>query len=108
MIKSYYDMLGLPQQASADEIKHAFRREIAKYHPDKVQHLGAEFQSIAAVKAAELTQAYRTLSDIGLRADYDAQLGSDGGLDPEPPAARPAAPAAERPSESPQRAPVPP
>jgi hypothetical protein len=67
-------MLDVVPTASADEIKRAFRREIAKYHPDKVQHLGSEFQQIAAVKAAELTQAYKTLSDESLRADYDAQL----------------------------------
>ena len=67
-------MLDVVPTASADDIKRAFRREIAKYHPDKVQHLGREFQEIAAVKAAELTQAYKTLSDESLRADYNAQL----------------------------------
>jgi DnaJ domain len=67
-------MLDVVPTAPADEIKRAFRREIAKYHPDKVQHLGREFQEIAAVKAAELTQAYKTLSDESLRADYDVQL----------------------------------
>jgi curved DNA-binding protein CbpA len=73
-VASYYEMLDVVPTAPADEIKRAFRREIAKYHPDKVQHLGREFQEIAAVKAAELTQAYKTLSDELLRADYDAQL----------------------------------
>jgi len=71
---SYYEVLDVAPTAPADEIKRAFRREIAKYHPDKVQHLGREFQEIAAVKAAELTQAYKTLSDEALRADYDVQL----------------------------------
>ena len=71
---SYYDMLDVAPTAPAEEIKRAFRREIAKYHPDKVQHLGREFQEIAAIKAAELTQAYKTLSDESLRADYDVQL----------------------------------
>jgi curved DNA-binding protein CbpA len=73
-VASYYEMLDVVPTAPADEIKRAFRREITKYHPDKVQHLGREFQEIAAVKAAELTQAYKTLSDESLRADYDAQL----------------------------------
>ena len=67
-------MLEVAPTATADEIKRAFRREIAKYHPDKVHHLGREFQEIAAVKAAELTQAYQILGDGSLRADYDAQL----------------------------------
>jgi hypothetical protein len=73
-VASYYEMLDVVPTAPADEIKRAFRREIAKYHPDKVQHLGREFQEIAVVKAAELTQAYKTLSDESLRADYDAQI----------------------------------
>ena len=60
---TYYELLEVAPDAPADEIKRAFRREIAKYHPDKVQHLGKEFQDIAASKAAELTQAYKTLSD---------------------------------------------
>ncbi len=67
-------MLEVASTATADEIKSAFRREIAKYHPDKVHHLGREFQAIAASKAAELTQAYQILGDGALRADYDAQL----------------------------------
>src|SRR5688572_329392 len=86
-------MLDVVPTASADEIKRAFRREIAKYHPDKVQHLGQEFQEIAAVKAAELTQAYQTLCDPAVRAEYDARLG-------ETPA--PAPPAAVRPPSHPE------
>jgi len=73
-VSSYYELLGVVPTAPSDEVKRAFRREIAKYHPDKVQHLGREFQEIAAVKAAALTQAYKTLSDDAQRADYDAQL----------------------------------
>jgi hypothetical protein len=76
MSKSYYDLLGVAPAASTGEIKKSFRREIAKYHPDKVQHLGQEFQEIAAIKAAELTQAYKTLTDAALRAAYDAQIGA--------------------------------
>jgi hypothetical protein len=74
MTKSLYDLLGVAPTASADEIKRAFRQEIAKYHPDKVHHLGREFQEIAAVRSAELTHAYKTLTDASLRADYDAEV----------------------------------
>lgn len=73
-MESFYDMLGVVQTASADEIKRAFRREIAKCHPDKVQHLGREFQAIAVTKAANLTAAHRTLNDKSRCAEYDAQL----------------------------------
>ena len=75
MTPTYYALLGIAPTASADEIRSAFRREIAKYHPDKVQHLGQEFQSMAAVRAAALTQAYKTLTDGTLRAAYDTESG---------------------------------
>ena len=74
---SYYELLDVVPTAAADEIKRAFRREIAKYHPDKVHHLGAEFQQIAVLKAAELTQAYKTLTEASLRADSDELLKSE-------------------------------
>ena len=64
--------LELPPTAGIDEIKKAFRAQIAKYHPDKVQHLGQEFQAMAADRAAELTEAYRILCDEKKRAEYDA------------------------------------
>lgn len=86
---SYYELLEVAPTASADEIKRAFRREIARYHPDKVQHLGKEFQEIAAVKAAELTQAYKTLSDETLRAEYD-ELPASGAAPVHQPSAPPA------------------
>ena len=74
--KSYYELLDLPASASADDIKKAFRQQIARYHPDKVQHLGKEFQDMAADRAAELTEAYRVLSNEASRAEYDRTLGA--------------------------------
>src|SRR4051812_33085400 len=108
-------MLDVAPTASIDEIKRAFRREIAKYHPDKVQHLGKEFQEIAAIKAAELTQSYKTLTDETLRAEYDAQLESGEPTAtyhaPAPPPAAPSAEAPPRPTQAPrpaaERAPAP-
>ena len=73
-MKTHYELLSLTAAADADAIKKAFRREIARYHPDKVVHLGAEFQDMAATRAAELTVAYKTLSDASLREEYDASL----------------------------------
>ena len=75
-MKNYYEMLSVAPAAPAEEIKKAFRREIARYHPDKVQHLGAEFQDMAAGIAADLTEAYRILMDPALRTRYDAELGA--------------------------------
>ena len=70
-LKNYYELLEIAADASADEVKKSFRAQIARYHPDKVQHLGKEFQSMAAERAAWLTEAYRILSDEGRRAEYD-------------------------------------
>src|SRR4029079_8319549 len=80
-------MLSVGQDAPADEIKKALRREIARYHPDKVQHLGKEFQEMAAGIAADLTEAYRILMDPALRAGYDEQLATRGADTPVPPSA---------------------
>ncbi len=84
-MKNYYELLELTSAASAEEIKKAFRAQIAKYHPDKVQHLGKEFQAMAADRAAELTEAWRILSDAARRSDYDSSFAAS------PPAA-PASP----------------
>ena len=83
-VKNYYELLGIVASASADEVKRAFRQQIARYHPDKVQHLGQEFQEMAADRAAELTEAYRILSNEGLRQEYDRNRESAA---PSPPAA---------------------
>src|SRR4051794_29730442 len=87
-------MLSVARTAPADEIKKAFRREIARYHPDKVQHLGAEFQDMASGIAADLTEAYRILMDPELRAKYDEDLsaGVAAGSTPRPGPSGPAAP----------------
>jgi curved DNA-binding protein CbpA len=75
-LKDYYQLLELTPAASQEEIKRAFRAQIARYHPDKVQHLGEEFQAMAAIRATELTEAYRILSDVPRRAEYDTMRAS--------------------------------
>jgi len=90
---NYYDLLGVPPTASQEEVKRAFRQQIARYHPDKVHHLGKEFQVMAAGRAAELTEAYRVLSDEGRRAEYDHALSGAGfAAAAAPPPAEPQAP----------------
>jgi DnaJ domain len=101
--KSYYELLNLPATASSDDIKKAFRQQIARYHPDKVQHLGKEFQDMAADRAAELTEAYRILSNEAHRAEYDRTRGaspasgqaSASSTATQPPAAPPSQPKAD-------------
>ena len=78
-LKNYYQLLEIAPEASPEEVKRSFRAQIARYHPDKVQHLGKEFQNMAANRAAELTEAYRILSDPGRRAEYDRAFAEAGG-----------------------------
>jgi Protein of unknown function (DUF1232)/DnaJ domain len=56
-----YTLLEISPQASPEEIKTAYRRAVTRYHPDKVGHLGAEFQELAHKKLLAIQQAYETL-----------------------------------------------
>lgn len=106
-MRNYYEMLSIEPTADASTIKTAFRREIARYHPDKVIHLGPEFQEMAAARAAELTVAYKTLSDDALRLEYDQKLAEGLHTPPKmpmahPPAEAPAAEPAAEPASAPE------
>ncbi len=57
-VAQYYATLGLEKGADMDEIKKAYRKLSMKYHPDKVRHLGDEFQKIAETKMKEINAAY--------------------------------------------------
>ena len=56
-----YEILGVNRHASASEIKNAYRKLANKYHPDKVNHLGDEFKSLAEKRFKEIQEAYEQL-----------------------------------------------
>lgn len=64
-MNSLYETLGVSKNASADEIKKAYRRLARQYHPDINKEKGAE------EKFKEINAAYEILSDEKKRAQYD-------------------------------------
>jgi DnaJ like chaperone protein len=60
-----YRILGVSRNASAEEIKHAYRELANKYHPDKLEHLGDEFKILAEKRFKEIQQAYQELTGKG-------------------------------------------
>lgn len=63
MKKNYYEMLGIKKDASADEVKKAFRKLAHEHHPDK--------KSGNVDKFKEINEAYSVLSDEAKRKQYD-------------------------------------
>ena len=70
--RDYYEVLGVSRNASAEEIKRAYRRMAMKYHPDKNPG-----NKEAEAKFKECAEAYEVLSDTEKRRRYD-QLGHEG------------------------------
>ena len=75
--RDYYDVLGVPKNASEDDIKKAYRKMAMKYHPDRNQGDDAKK---AEEKFKEAKAAYEILSEPQKRAAYD-QYGH-AGVDP--------------------------
>ena len=70
--RDYYEVLGVEKNASADDIKKAFRKLALKYHPDKNQG-----DKNAEEKFKEVAEAYNVLRDPEKRQKYD-QFGHAG------------------------------
>ncbi|KAI6025899.1 hypothetical protein F5J12DRAFT_811147 [Pisolithus orientalis] len=68
----YYGLLGVPRNASEDDIKKAYKKMALKWHPDRNQ--GSED---ASKKFKEISEAFEVLSDKNKRAIYD-QVGEEG------------------------------
>ncbi|HMQ10076.1 MAG TPA: DnaJ domain-containing protein [Oligoflexia bacterium] len=66
MAQSFYDILGVSKNASAQEIKKAYRALAKKYHPDVNQG-----DKAAEDKFKQITEAYAVLSDQKKRQQYD-------------------------------------
>ncbi|MCD9854548.1 DnaJ domain-containing protein [Epilithonimonas sp. JDS] len=70
-MKDYYYFLGIPQNASAEDIKKAYRKLSLKYHPDKNEN-----DDYFSDRFKEVKEAYETLTDPQRKTIYDQNLGS--------------------------------
>ena len=69
--KDYYESLGVPRTASADELKKSYRKLARQYHPDV-----AKDKKKSEEKFKEINEAYEVLSDADKRKKYD-ELGAN-------------------------------
>ncbi|MEE2828834.1 MAG: J domain-containing protein, partial [Myxococcota bacterium] len=78
--KTYYEMLLLPRSADARAIKRAYYKLSKEYHPDKFyrKNLG-DFKEKLEIIFNKVNEAYRVLSDLEARGEYDQLVfGSEG------------------------------
>lgn len=67
--KDYYQLLGVPRDASLTAIKRAFKRLVQRFDPGRAEGATSSF--------AELQAAYETLTDAERRRRYDDELGGE-------------------------------
>jgi molecular chaperone DnaJ len=76
-VESFYDILGVTESSSQDEIKKAYKKKAVEHHPDK----GGDEEVFK-----KISQAYDTLGDENKRRDYNNQknnpFGQGGGFNP--------------------------
>ena len=72
--KDFYEVLGVPRDATAQQIKKAYRAHAMKHHPDRNNGSTEKFK--------EISEAYQVLSDERKRAEYDnfGHAGAQGGF----------------------------
>ncbi|WP_293766118.1 DnaJ domain-containing protein [uncultured Aquitalea sp.] len=62
--RPWFEVLGVAETVSEEELKKAYRALISQYHPDKVAGMGEEVRQVCQEKSAEITVAY----DEGMKA----------------------------------------
>lgn len=67
----HYQILNIGRGASLNEIKKAFRQEIASYHPDRFVRANEAERDYARARSQRINEAFRVLRDSKLRENYD-------------------------------------
>ena len=68
---TYYELLGISRDATLEEIKRAYRQQIAQYHPDYYSNASAQEQAYASERTQYINEAYNILTDMKKRAMYN-------------------------------------
>jgi curved DNA-binding protein CbpA len=84
-VESHYDILGIAPEASAQEVKSAFRKQAKRLHPDTAKGSGEVATRSRDAAMRRLLESYRMLADPERRRAYDRSLrrkaAEDGGFD---------------------------
>lgn len=56
-----YEVLGVDRGQKFEEIRQRYKEKLLQYHPDRVLHLGREFQEMAEGKTKEITEAFQKI-----------------------------------------------
>ncbi|KAG0264598.1 DnaJ sub C member 24 [Actinomortierella ambigua] len=79
MLKDYYALLGLPQDATHADIKLQYQRLLLQHHPDKVQQRQEEAKATGSpVMLQDIKEAWECLREPAQRAFYDTSLKESG------------------------------
>lgn len=70
----YYALLGIAQDTTTHDLKRAYRRQMAHFHPDRFVAAPPEEQAYAGRRAQQINRAYAVLSDFQARVAYDRNL----------------------------------
>ena len=77
-MKNFYEILGVSENATQNEIKKAYRELAVKYHPDKFANSEEKERRDAEEKFKEISEAYSTLSDPSKKEKYDLSINGSG------------------------------
>jgi curved DNA-binding protein CbpA len=72
VVGNYYEILGISEEASEEEIRSAYRKLALKCHPDKLSRASSAEKEVAEEKMKQISQIYQVLMDPQKRVMYDA------------------------------------